>query len=76
MRGAVTSLPHTPSRSSVYLITGCVFTAWYLAKHHVRWVTFHHGMACPQVADGGEVLQIWRVAANILNKQSWTAEKG
>jgi hypothetical protein len=25
-------------------------------------------MARPQVADGGEGLQIWRVAANILNK--------
>jgi hypothetical protein len=31
---------------------------------------------CPEVADGGEDLQIWRVAANILNKQSQTAEKG
>jgi hypothetical protein len=29
----------------------------------------HHGMARPQVADGGDGLQIWRVAANILNKQ-------
>jgi hypothetical protein len=26
--------------------------------------------------DGGEVLQIWKVAANILNKQSRTADKG
>jgi len=33
-------------------------------------------MACPQVAVGGEGLQIWRVAANILNKQSWRANKG
>jgi hypothetical protein len=33
-------------------------------------------MARPQVADGGDGLQIWRVAANILNKQSRTAEKG
>jgi hypothetical protein len=32
-------------------------------------------MVHPQVADGGESLQIWRVAANILNKQS-TADKG
>jgi hypothetical protein len=28
-----------------------------------------HGMACPQVADGGDSLQIWRVTSNILNKQ-------
>jgi hypothetical protein len=45
-------------------------------KYHVRWVPCHHGMARPQVADGGDSLQFWRVAANILNKQSWTADKG
>jgi hypothetical protein len=33
-------------------------------------------MTRPQVADGGESLQIWRAAANILNKQLWTADKG
>jgi hypothetical protein len=33
-------------------------------------------MARPQVADGGEGLQIWRVAVNILNKQSRTADNG
>jgi hypothetical protein len=33
-------------------------------------------MARPQVADGGDGLQILRVAANILNKQSRTADKG
>jgi hypothetical protein len=33
-------------------------------------------MARPQVADGGNGLQIWRVAVNILNKQSRTADKG
>ena len=32
-----------------------------------------HGMARPQVADRGDGLQIWRVAANILTKQSWIA---
>jgi hypothetical protein len=36
---------------------------------HVRWVHCHHGMARPRVADRGDGLQIWRVAANILNKQ-------
>jgi hypothetical protein len=30
----------------------------------------------PQVADGGDSLQFWTVAANILNKQSWTADRG
>jgi hypothetical protein len=33
-------------------------------------------MARPQVADGGDGLQIWRVSANILNKQLRTADKG
>jgi hypothetical protein len=33
-------------------------------------------MARPQVADGGNTLQVWRVAANILNKQSRTPDKG
>jgi hypothetical protein len=38
--------------------------------------TRHHGMARPQVADGGDGLQIRRVSANILNKQSRTADRG
>jgi hypothetical protein len=42
----------------------------------VRWVPCHHGMACPQVADGRDGLQVWRVAANILNKQLQTVDKG
>jgi hypothetical protein len=32
-------------------------------------------MVHPQDADGAG-LHIWRVAGNILNKQSWTADKG
>jgi hypothetical protein len=43
---------------------------------HVRWVPCHHGMASPQVADGGDGLWIWRVAVNILNKHLQTADKG
>jgi hypothetical protein len=42
---------------------------------HVKWVPCHHGMASPQVSDGGEDLQIRRVAANILNKQLRAADK-
>jgi hypothetical protein len=42
----------------------------------VRWVPCRHGMARPQDAGGGDVLQVWRVAANILNKQPRTADKG
>jgi hypothetical protein len=33
-------------------------------------------MARPQVADRKDGLKIWRVAANILNKQSRTADRG
>jgi hypothetical protein len=43
---------------------------------HVRCVPCHNGVARPQVADGGDALQLWREAANILNKQSRTADKG
>jgi hypothetical protein len=35
-----------------------------------------HSMVRPQVVDGGESLQIWRVATNILNKQFLTATRG
>jgi hypothetical protein len=42
------------------------------SKCHVTWVPCHHVMARPQVADGGDDLQIWRVAAIILNMQSLT----
>jgi hypothetical protein len=37
---------------------------------HVRWVSCHHGMACPQVADGGDALQFWRVAA-VADSRQW-----
>jgi hypothetical protein len=36
----------------------------------------HHCMARPRVAVGGDGVQVWRVAVNILNNQSWTADKG
>jgi hypothetical protein len=36
----------------------------------------HHCMGRTRVADKGDGLQIWRVAANILNKQSWSADSG
>jgi hypothetical protein len=39
-------------------------------------VPCHHGMARPQVADGGDAFQFWREATNILNKRSRTADKG
>jgi hypothetical protein len=42
---------------------------------HANWIPCHHGMAHHQVVDGGEGLQIWRIAVNILNKLR-TADKG
>jgi hypothetical protein len=32
-------------------------------------------MACPQVAVRGDGFQIWRVAVNVISKQSQTADK-
>jgi hypothetical protein len=32
-------------------------------------------MARPQVADGRDSLQIFRVTANLMNKQLWTANR-
>jgi hypothetical protein len=39
-------------------------------------VPCHRGMARPQVRHGGGGLEIWKVGANVLNKQSQTADKG
>jgi hypothetical protein len=36
----------------------------------------HQGTARPRVAGGGDGLQTWKIAANILNKQSRTADNG
>jgi hypothetical protein len=47
-----------------------------VSENHVKWVHCHHGMARPRVAVRGDGLQIWRVAASILNKQSRTDDSG
>jgi hypothetical protein len=47
-----------------------------LSSDNVRWITCHRGTARPQLADGGDGLQILRATANILHKQSRTADKG
>jgi hypothetical protein len=36
----------------------------------------HHGLVHPQVSDGGEGLKLWKYAANKLNKQPQTDDKG
>jgi hypothetical protein len=41
--------------------------SWYVkCCIHVRCVPCHHGTARSQVADGGDGLQVWRVAENIV----------
>jgi hypothetical protein len=41
-----------------------------------KYVPCHHSVACPQVADGEDSLQILSIAVNIMNKQLRTADKG
>jgi hypothetical protein len=36
----------------------------------------HHSMACPRFADGGDGLQVWRVAENTFSKLLRAADKG
>jgi hypothetical protein len=38
----------------------------YYVSRHVKWVPSHHGVGRLQVADGGDSLQIWRIAENVL----------
>jgi len=45
----------------------------HLCVFHVKWSLV---MGRLRVADGGDGLQIWRVAVNTLNKQSRAADKG
>jgi hypothetical protein len=50
--------------------------AWLLCRLVRDLASFGLGEDCPQVAGGGDTLQFWMVAANILNKQFGTADKG
>jgi hypothetical protein len=59
---------------SYIYVGGWTILGWDGMDCHVRWVPCHHGMARPQVTDGGDALQLWREAENILNKQSRTAK--
>jgi hypothetical protein len=43
--------------------------------YYVTWVPCHHALARPQVANEEECLQVSRVTANILNKQSRIADE-
>jgi hypothetical protein len=70
MRG---SIPPLPQYASV---------VWCLVKGQEQLLPllymgpYHHDLACRRVADVGDGLQVWKVATNVLNKQSWTADRG
>jgi hypothetical protein len=64
--------------SRSFLVVGCALEGRILIEFGIEFLKCkpldpcHHGMARPQVADGGEGLQIWRVAANIY----WIISRG
>jgi hypothetical protein len=58
MCGAIPLLPHTSSMPSA--LRGVQILS------EVKWVPCHHYMVRPQVVDGGDGLQIRRVAVNVL----------
>jgi hypothetical protein len=42
----------------------------------IKWISYHHAMKCPRVADGGYGHQIWKVVTNVLSMHLWTAANG
>jgi hypothetical protein len=54
-----------------------VSSVWYIFALFLQklFQFCYHGMARPQFSHGEDGLQIWRVAANILNKHQRTADK-
>jgi hypothetical protein len=57
--------------------TSVVVSSWcYWKICQVMGSSCHYGMVHPQLADRGDGPQMWRVAVNILNKPSWTVDRG
>jgi hypothetical protein len=54
----------------------CIQSNGFESCSDIMCVPNHDSMVHPEVAVGGDNLQIWRVAANILKKQLWTSDKG
>jgi hypothetical protein len=52
-----------------------IYVCFRQLKTHVKCAPCFDGMACPQLAGEGDSLQLWRVAANILNKQLQTTRR-
>jgi hypothetical protein len=51
-------------------------SVWCCLFKDVKWVPCQHGMARPQVADGGDGPRIWAVAANILKSSRGQPTRG
>jgi hypothetical protein len=69
------SLHLTLSCENALNLTSSLILWHRVCRDRVKWVPCQHGIARPQVVDR-DGLQIWRVAANIFNKQSRTADRG
>jgi len=59
-----------------YSITNIIITLSVFLSTFSHVDPCHHDMGRPRVANEGDGLQMWRVAVNILNKQSRIADKG
>jgi hypothetical protein len=57
---------------AVYFVIDSVRKLLHTPSYVRHW---HHGMGRPRAADGRHGIEIWRVALNILNKQSRIADK-
>ncbi len=70
---------HHQHHQNKFLNCRCLFWEFWSFSFKVKFYVLtgpcHHGMASPQVADGG-TSPIRRVAANKLNKQSRRTDKG
>jgi len=52
-------------------------TSFVTVRNSPMWsVPCHHVIASPHFVDGNDNLQMWTVAANLLNRQASTYDKG
>jgi hypothetical protein len=71
----------SPVRISSQMYPACILpsdflTADFTVISHVKCVPCHHCMAYPQVSDGGDGLQIWTVATNVLSSSGQPKRDG
>lgn len=71
----ISSLRSVCEHSAPYIQNNHV-SSYFTHEGHVNWVPCRHDMVHPQVADVEDGLQMWRVAPDVLNKQSRTADCG